>query len=294
MLGPKDIALLKLQFDAASDLTVTSKDLEVGDSISNNLVTLQNIDADNSLIKFSLSDGESSTDSFSFSLNWWDSNINYYDQWFDIQNSGDYIFRPKIGTFEPNVYSRYSHGKKHGDQQMSLYFEKVNNMTNEVEMRAIVHVTFDEELSAIKFDVDLDSLPGLTTHGYEVIAKWKVDNFDNNNTFYTDSNGLEMQKRVLNYRPTWNFTESLEKLNENVTGNYYPVNSAIVMMDTTGQKVLSVSNDRSQGGSSLEMGAIEFMQNRRIPARDYRGMGEWLNEVDANGNGIRVPASYYF
>jgi len=146
----------------------------------------------------------------------------------------------------------------------------------------------------LKFDVDLDSLPGLTTHGYEVIAKWKVDNFDNNNTFYTDSNGLEMQKRVLNYRPTWNFTESLEKLNENVTGNYYPVNSAIVMMDTTGQKVLSVSNDRSQGGSSLEMGAIEFMQNRRIPARDYRGMGEWLNEVDANGNGIRVPASYYF
>ena len=43
-----------------------------------------------------------------------------------------------------------------------------------------------------------------------------------------------MQKRVLNYRPTWNFTESLEISNENITGNYYPVNSAIVMMNNTG------------------------------------------------------------
>lgn len=52
-------------------------------------------------------------------------------------------------------------------------------------------------------------------------------------------------------------------------------------------------NDRSQAGSSLSNGEIEFMQNRRVPTDDSRGMGEPLNEVDANGNGIRVKATYY-
>lgn len=52
-------------------------------------------------------------------------------------------------------------------------------------------------------------------------------------------------------------------------------------------------NNRAQGGSSLEPGAIEFMQNRRIAADDKRGMDEWLDETDSNGNGIKVPATYF-
>ena len=35
------------------------------------------------------------------------------------------------------------------------------------------------------------------------------------------------------------------------------------------------------------------MQNRRIPADDHRGMGEYVNEVDSTGNGVRVPATYF-
>ena len=35
------------------------------------------------------------------------------------------------------------------------------------------------------------------------------------------------------------------------------------------------------------------MQHRRIPADDWRGMGEHLNERDSLGKGIRVPATYY-
>jgi hypothetical protein len=114
-------------------------------------------------------------------------------------------------------------------------------------MKAIVNVMIDEELSAIRFNVDLDSLPVVDLDGYEVIAKWKVDNFDNNETFFTDSNGLEMQKRILNYRPTWNFSESLADSNENITGNYYPINSGIFMNTTevNNSRILFISNDRS-------------------------------------------------
>lgn len=52
-------------------------------------------------------------------------------------------------------------------------------------------------------------------------------------------------------------------------------------------------NCRSQGGSALTPGGIEFMQHRRIPADDSRGMGEWVDEKDTDGNGIKVPASYF-
>ena len=34
------------------------------------------------------------------------------------------------------------------------------------------------------------------------------------------------------------------------------------------------------------------MQHRRIPADDHRGMGEYMNEVDENGVGVRVKAEY--
>lgn len=61
---------------------------------------------------------------------------------------------------------------------------------------------------------------------------------------------------------------------------------------TDGSRFFTVMNDRSQGGSSLKDGTIEFMQNRRIPADDSRGMGEWVDEKDTLGNGIRVPAEY--
>ena len=60
------------------------------------------------------------------------------------------------------------------------------------------------------------------------------------------------------------------------------------------EKILTVSNDRPQAASSLEPGTVEFLQNRRIKGRDHRGMEEYLIELDENGEGIRVPATYYF
>ena len=47
-------------------------------------------------------------------------------------------------------------------------------------------------------------------------------NVSSKDTFYTDSNGREMLKRVRDYRPTW-------KLNvtEPVSGNYYPLTASM-------------------------------------------------------------------
>lgn len=56
---------------------------------------------------------------------------------------------------------------------------------------------------------------------------------------------------------------------------------------------MTVMNDRAQGGSSLQPGAIELMQNRRLFFDDDRGVVEPLNEVDPLTNqGIAVNAQY--
>lgn len=97
-----------------------------------------------------------------------------------------------------------------------------------------------------------------------------------------------MQKRVLNKRPDFTTND-----HQNVSSNYYPVNSAIAIIDTEKQLQLVVNNDRSQGGSVLKDATIEFMINRRLHHDDGRGVGEDLNEEDSMGLGISVQAMYY-
>lgn len=120
--------------------------------------------------------------------------------------------------------------------------------------------------------------------------------FKNNKTFWTDSNGLEMQKRILNYRPTWDLVNTnLKDDNENITANYYPVVSAVAMKDVDTGKVFVVMNDRSQAASSLMDGEINFMVNRRIMVDDRRGMGEDLDERNPRNKteGIRMSNTFH-
>jgi len=92
-------------------------------------------------------------------------------------------------------------------------------------------------------------------------------------TFYTDSNGREMLKRIVNYRPTWNLDVS-----EPVSGNYYPLTAALAVRDE--QAEMSVLLDRACGGSSLNSGELEYMIHRRILWDDDRGVAEALNETE--------------
>ena len=110
--------------------------------------------------------------------------------------------------------------------------------------------------------------------GYEVIVKFTSLNITNNGVFYTDSNGLDMQRRKLNWQKSFDLT--LNKFDTNTTENYYPVTSAIVVRDNDTQ--MTIMNDRIQGGTSLENGSIELMQNRRMIGDDGKGMGEGLDE----------------
>ena len=50
---------------------------------------------------------------------------------------------------------------------------------------------------------------------------------------------------------------------------------------------MTVMNDRPQGGSSLENGTIELMQNRRMMADDGKGAGVPLDEYE-------IPTRSYY
>jgi len=69
---------------------------------------------------------------------------------------------------------------------MSFYFSNKTEGDRDV----IVHVSIDQDLQVLKFVVDMNSLPVVNIDGYEVVSEFSVRNFHNNQTFYTDSNGL--------------------------------------------------------------------------------------------------------
>ena len=75
-------------------------------------------------------------------------------------------------------------------------------------------------MAVLKFDVLLYGIPYDKNVGHEVTVNFHAPLIANNGVFYTDSNGLEMQRRELNFRPTWDLTLAKSM---NITANYYPI-----------------------------------------------------------------------
>jgi hypothetical protein len=166
---------------------------------------------------------------------------------------------------------------------MTITFTGTNNQQGD----AVVTIIIDD-MGVVKYDVvmfGLPAAPSFNPKGHEVIVVFESSSIKNNQTFYTDSNGLGMQERILNYQASYNYT-IMYNLNSTVV-------SAIAIRDTEAKTQMTIMNDRAQGGSSLKEGRIELMQNRRIFVDDGRGVDQALNECNAEGVGITVPATYF-
>ena len=126
--------------------------------------------------------------------------------------------------------------------------------------------------------------------GKEIVLLIEAKNrVNNNNVFFTDSNGFEWVRRELNKRTTWDY-----QVTDPVSGNYYPVTSGITIMDE--KSALTVTPDRSVGGTSLVENQIEVMIHRRTFKDDDRGVAEPLDErtrEDPSGP-ITVKGKTYF
>lgn len=76
---------------------------------------------------------------------------------------------------------------------------------------------------------------------------------------YTDSNGMQMQRRVTVKRV-------------GIEGNYFPVTTAAYIQDARHR--LTVLVNHAQGAAAWEQGRVELMLDRRTLYDDSRGMGE--------------------
>jgi lysosomal alpha-mannosidase len=127
---------------------------------------------------------------------------------------------------------------------------------------------------------------GPAPQGKEVVVRYST-NLVTNKSWATDSNVRDMIPRVRDYRATWPY-----QVYEPVAGNYVPVNSRIITSDVSSGVTLSVTTDRTQGGSSMVDGSLELMVHRRLQQDDRRGVGEPINEpgLDASGSGLVIRA----
>jgi len=206
----------------------------------------------------------------------------------DNDPSGAYIFKPMKGDQDKHPYSDYQHiekfvGENTGTEIFSVYYSSDDNQ--KLYTTNVFVIPGQKEL---RWKVNMHGIPVEQDKGMEAVVNWELQEFVNDGVFYTDSNALEMQKRQLNFREDFELVTD-----EHVSANYYPINSAIAIRDTSTNRQLTIMNDRSQGGSSLADGSIELMQNRRLLNDDWRGVGEALNETNKFGVGIEVDATYY-
>ncbi|KAF2364115.1 Glycoside hydrolase family 38 N-terminal domain [Trinorchestia longiramus] len=123
--------------------------------------------------------------------------------------------------------------------------------------------------------------------GKEVITRYTVESMTTSDTFYTDANGREMQKRTKDHRDTWE-----QNITEPVSWNYYPVTARILLESSNDMGSFVVLNDRAQGGSSLSDGQVELMVHRRLLDDDAFGVGEALNET-AFGVGLIARGTHW-
>ncbi|XP_077999782.1 lysosomal alpha-mannosidase-like isoform X1 [Glandiceps talaboti] len=193
------------------------------------------------------------------------------------QPSGAYVFRPNktdpFPLFDKSVQMQLVQGDlvQEVHQQFTPWASQVIRL-----YKGQKHAEFEWTVGPIPFKDGL---------GREVISRFDT-NLATNKTFYTDANGRQMMERIRNHRDTWNYNDT-----EPVSGNYYPVNSRIFIKDSKLQ--LTVLNDRSQGGSSMQDGSLELMLHRRMFYDDHFGVGEPLNETGQFGDGLIVRGKQY-
>lgn len=274
------------------------------DIISTDAIELAYVetDVDTDIVLFRHTDkvtGESNM--IGFSLRYWDS---YQGT---EQDSGAYIFRASNGAFDSEIYSRAIGIETKvcdAKQQFLINFQGDTAKYNrQIQGNAAVRISVDNNAPVMQFDVELFGIPNNSHLSREVIVAFHSD-IKNEGRFFTDANGLAMQERVLNYRPTWDWTDAGVAEN-NITGNFYPIGSAVSIIDQITLTQMVVMNDRTQMGSVIQDGRIELVQNRAMNKDDSRGVSEVLDEKvhfangtnikDQDGHtiGISVPATYY-
>ena len=113
---------------------------------------------------------------------------------------------------------------------------------------------------------------------YNFVLKTNLNNLDNNGLpiFYTDANGLEPMKRIVD-----NFDYE-ETTRPKTGGNFYPVTSYISIRDENGgNHKVTLFTDRPEGGSGFLPGSLSLTLQRKSYGTDNKGLIENMKETES-------------
>ena len=201
--------------------------------------------------------------------------------WGTTQASGAYIFRPNTTSAQDFAVG-----------PVSARLVSNGPVVWEVQHSVGEWVTAVTRLwagsAAIEVEYTVGPIPIQDGLGKEVVHRIST-NVQSGDKWSTDSNGRAMQLRQRNHRPSWTLN-----VTNPIAGNYYPVNAALRIEEHgVNARALSMLNDRSQGGSSLQSGQAELMVHRRMLVDDGRGVGQALNESGLSGQGLIVRGRHW-
>ncbi|CDW71653.1 glycosyl hydrolases family 38 protein [Stylonychia lemnae] len=189
-------------------------------------------------------------------------------------SSDVYKFQPKLDHQISIQYNTFTDQvTSNGEFCQEIFIRYLNKTSGD--RYAEVKVRAYEKLPTIEFEVYMDEIPSdqgaqeITVNFKEKETNSKKKQLDNGQVFYTDSNGLEMQRRELNKKPNFQY-----KTNAVKAFNFFPVTSSIAIVDNQKKMQMTIMNDRAQGGSYDDKSkSIELLFNRRI----YEFSGEVIN-----------------
>jgi len=200
------------------------------------------------------------------------------------QKSGAYIFRPNSSTLFPV-----------GAGPVAAELAAAGPVVWEVRQAFAPWATLVTRLWAGSDEVEVEYTVGPVPvngaanpdgEGREVVLRY-ASGLASNATWVSDSNGRDALTRVRDFRRSWAY-----EVIEPVAGNYVPVNLFQSLADSATGLALSVAVDRTQAGSSMADGALDFMVHRRLTRDDDRGVGEALNETGLDGRGLVVRGTH--
>ncbi|CAD8098565.1 unnamed protein product [Paramecium sonneborni] len=197
----------------------------------------------------------------------------YYLSSEDKQYSGAYIFRPRDSSEEANEFGEIKTHRLYIGKLIQIFYIERDYVHTKI--KKLEHNEDTYEIESY-----ITEIPIQKENGKEIVMIISTD-IQSEDIFYTDSSGMRMQQRKLNFRPTWDLD-----VNQPIAGNYYPVNGILQIQNNQTGEVVAILNDRSQGGTSLHSGQLELMIHRRLLKDDARGVGEPLNEKQSNGRGL--------
>mmetsp|Transcript_3883 Transcript_3883/g.3636 ORF Transcript_3883/g.3636 Transcript_3883/m.3636 type:complete len:519 (+) Transcript_3883:1483-3039(+) len=194
------------------------------------------------------------------------------------QKSGLYIFRDEgAGQTSQSYNTIVDFHIQKGDIASVMHLRG-----DKVDSRVVINNYADVPFATVTSDVH--GIEG--EHGVEVTVNFRTEKVTSDR-FYTDSNGMIMEERIINQRKHYDLTD-LQGFE--VVSNFYPVNSAITLRDDTNQ--FTILNDRAQSGTSLRSGEIEILIHRRTTFDDDRGVEEPLDERNSDNSTISVQIQH--